>query len=730
MKSKLTDSPSIEHGKLPARRAVGLIAAAAFAPALAHAAEPAKSDSAELETVKVTAEQPVRGTYKTETTSIGKMKQKLRDIPQSVDVVNRQLMDDQLVTNLKDALRNVPGITFAAGEGGRTGDQIVIRGFAATTDTYRDGMRDIGQYNRDPFNDEKVEVLKGASSMLFGRGSTGGVVNQVSKTPYAGEKIEGSLTVGTHDFQRVTADINQAFSDTAAARLNLMATNDGSDRGPVENTRWGIAPSVAFGLGEPLTLTLSYFHMEENNVPDYGVPYDPNTRRPIGVDRKRFYGFSGDFEDTVTDIATARLEYRISDDTTLSNQLRFNRFDRDVSPTAARLVGASAGVPVTDATALRRSKPMRDGVDQSWNNQTDLVTKFDTGTVRHTLLAGLELTQEKSDASRYALRNNPANSTVGAASPNDAVDLSRYRTGTTHFDASNVALYAMDTLELTPQWKAVLGARWDRFKGEYQTRAYNADGTLNADPARSFDTERTDRIWSYRAGLIWQPDTMQSYYASYGTSFNPSGEAYALDKRGSNTPPEKNRNMEVGAKWDLMDGDASLRAALFRIEKTHERNTDPLIPDVAVLSGKRHTDGIELEGAGRLTERWEVFAGATYMDSKIDEASGDQAGTKGKMPRYTPRVTANLWTTYKFTDTVTGGFGLTRVGKRYASEANTNHLPAYTTANAMLSYETRQYLVQLNLNNLADKKYYDGAYGGHATHGTPREAQLTVGFKY
>ncbi|AXK39070.1 TonB-dependent receptor [Crenobacter cavernae] len=727
MKSKLTDSPSIEHGKLPARRAVGLIAAAAFVPALAHAAD---KSSAELETVKVTAEEPVRGTYKTETSSIGKLNQKLKDIPQSVSVVNKQLIKDQGASTLKDALRNVPGITFAAGEGGRTGDQVVIRGFAATTDTYLDGIRDSGQYNRDPFNDERVEVLKGASSMLFGRGSTGGVVNQVSKTPFAGEKIEGNLTVGTNDFQRVTFDVNQAFSDTAAARLNLMATNDGSDRGPVENTRWGIAPSVAFGLGEPLTLTLSAFHMEENNVPDYGVPYDPNTKRPIDVDRKKFYGFNSDFEDTVTDMATAKLSYKFSDDTSITNQLRYSRFERDVSPTAARLVGATAGVPVTDATTLRRSKPMRDGVDDAWVNQTDFVTKFDTGTLRHTVLAGMELIKEESSTNRYALRNNPANSTVGAASPSDPVDLSRYKSANTTYDVTNVGLYAMDTLELTPQWKAVLGARWDRFDGDYQQKNFNSSGAQTT----TSDINRKDKAWSYRTGLIYQPDTVQSYYASYGSLMNPSGATYALDKPGENVKPEKNQNYELGTKWDLMDGDASLRAALFRTVKFYERNTDPLVPSLSVLSNKRHTNGVEIEGAGRLTERWELFAGATYMDSKIDEESKEQPGSKGKMPRYTPRATANLWTTYKLTDVVTGGFGLTYIGKRYAGEAgstaNTNHLPAYTTANAMLAYETRKYLVQLNLNNLANKRYYDGAYGGHATFGTPREAQLTVGFKY
>ncbi|MCS3803004.1 catecholate siderophore receptor [Chromobacterium alkanivorans] len=714
--------------KLPAKIGAGMLAAA-LSPGLAMAADtPTK-----LETVRVEGETPVRGSLKTESSSIGKLNQKLKDIPQSVTVVSKQLLEDQAVSNLKDALRNVPGITFAAGEGGRTGDQVVIRGFSAFTDTYLDGMRDIGQYNRDTFNLEKVEVLKGASSMLFGRGSTGGVVNQASKTPFAGSLMAGEVGVGSNRFARTTFDINQAFSDTAAMRVNLMATNDGSDRSPAKNQRFGVAPSLAFGLGEPTTVVLSYFHQKEDNVPDYGIPFNANTLTPIDVPRDRFYGLNSDFEKTQTDIATAKVTHRFSDDLVLSNQLRFNRFWRDVSPTAPRISGITPGNPVMDSSRINRSKPMRDGTDWSWNNQTDLVSKFETGSVRHTLLTGVELSKEKSDTSRYALLNTPPSTTVGAPDPGVPVDLSRYRSSNTQFDASNIGLYAMDTLELNPQWKAVLGARFDRFSGDYKIRAGNRDGSVSQDPSRSYDVSRTDNVWSWRGGLIWQPSTAQSYYLSYGTSFNPSGEAYALDKATAKVDPEKNRNIELGAKWDLFDGDASLRAALFRIEKTNERNTDPLDQNTVLLSGKRHTDGVEVEGAGRLTDRWDVFAGLTLMKSRIDKAAPPalgSAGTEGNMPRYTPKATANLWTTYKFTEEVIGGFGLTHVGKRYAHEANTNYLPAYTIANAMLAYETRKYKVQLNVNNLANKTYFDGGYPAHATLGTPREAQLTVSFKY
>ena len=333
---------------------------------------------ATLESIQVEAQQPVRGTFNNSVTHIGKQKQALKDIPQSITVVNQQVLQDQGVTNLKDALRNVPGITFAAGEGGRTGDQVVIRGFAATTDTYLDGQRDIGQYNRDPFAQEKVEVLKGSSSMLFGRGSTGGVVNQVSKAPYVGTGGEVDVSLGNHRSARTTVDVNHAFTDDVAVRLNAMWTKDGSFRDPVEQKRYGIAPSVGFGLSGDTQLVLSHMHMQEDNVPDYGVPYHNATQQPLALGWDKFYGLGSDFEHTQTDISTAKLTHRFNEHTEINSVLRYGRYERDVSPTAPRLLSQN---DVTAASIMRRSKPLRDGVDSSLVSTTDFTTQFETGPV-------------------------------------------------------------------------------------------------------------------------------------------------------------------------------------------------------------------------------------------------------------------------------------------------------------------------------------------------------------
>ncbi|MXR35922.1 TonB-dependent siderophore receptor [Neisseriaceae bacterium B2N2-7] len=705
-------------GQRGATLAAGMLAAA-LCPALVQAAEQAQR----LDAVQVVGEQAVRGTLATGASSIGKTWQQLRDIPQSVTVINPQLIADQGADTLKDALKNVSGLTFAAGEGGRTGDQVVMRGFVTTTDMFVDGARDIGQYTRDLFNTEKVEVLKGPSSMLFGRGSTGGVINLVSKQPYAGNKQEAELTIGTDNKRRATVDVNYAETDNMALRMNVMAEKKNNGRTVNDDERYGFAPSVAIGLDGPTSLTLSYMHLTEHNNTDFGVPFDPNTLEPLDVPYDRYYGLKGlDYEDTKTDLATAVLEHRFSDKSKIKNQLRYARYERDAAPIAARLDSAKPGV-------MKRELKQRNGVDETWSNQTDFTTDLELGGMRHQLLAGLELTRERSYTDRHdnLTGTSQPSTSVGAPNPSDTPNLRWGKTSHRDYVADGAALYGQDFITLNPTWKALIGARFDHLSGDYRTRNLNKD--TGAVLASSYDASRSDNVWSWRTGLIWQPDATQSYYVSYGTSFNPSGEAYALDKATQKVGPEKNRNMELGAKLDLLEGDVQLRGALFRIEKTNERNTDPLVPDVVTLSGKRHTDGIEFEVAGRLSERWEVFAGTTYLDATIDKA-GSTMGTEGKRPRNTPNLSANIWTSYRFTPEVTAGAGANWVGKRYATEANTNVLPEYVVVGAMLAYETRHYKVQLNVNNLFNEKYYQGLYAGHASYGEQRNAELTLGMKF
>jgi len=656
-----------------------------------------------------------RESYQPELTSVGKLQQAPRDIPQSLTVIPESVYRDRGNASLQQALGNAPGITFAAGEGGRIGDNFSMRGFPIYGDLYLDGIRDVAQYNRDLFNLQQIDVLRGSASMLFGRGSTGGVVNQVSKQPMRVDEYEASVTLGSYGYSRATVDLNKAVGDSSGLRVNAMVHDADSFRGEGPHyERWGVAPSFTWGLGTQLELGLSYFYLNEENVPDFGVPYFQ--RRPLDVPVDRFYGFAnGAYERYETGIATASALYRFSPDVSLRTVVRAAEYERDLWTSVPRLPGGTTSV--TDSTQVNRQRQARGGEESPIASQTDLNAKFKTGAMEHVLLAGMELTWEDAKRWSYAPTGAIPPTTVGDPNPYPVLPagfFTKTRTNEVNYEANSIGLYAQDIVEFLPGWKVLLGLRWDRLDADYE----------RAEPLGPLS--RTDSVVSYRTGLMYQPDSVQSYYVAYGTSFNPSAELYSLDVRGSNTPPEKSRNFEIGGKWDLARG-LSLRAALFRTEKTNERNTDPLVADEFLLSGRRHTDGIELEAAGRITSKWEVFAGVARMWAEIDESLN--ANDVGNWPLYTPPFTANLWTVYQLPHGWHVGGGFNAVGKRYGNNANTNYAPGYIRWDAMLSYVQPRYTLRFNVLNVFDTVHYETVYQGHVIPGTSRVILGTLELK-
>jgi catecholate siderophore receptor len=650
---------------------------------------------------------------------IGKTTQPLRDIPQAVTVVTKQLIEDRNADTLKEALRNVAGLTFNAGEGGRIGDNVTLRGYSLVGDLYLDGMRDIAQYNREIFNIEQVEVLRGSASMLFGRGSTGGVVNQVSKKPFLFDANEASVTVGSDAYKRGTVDLNKVVGENAAVRLNVMKTDTNSFRDGVGSDRLGIAPSVSWGIGTRNEFNLSYYYLKGDSVPDFGVPYFQG--KPLNVPVNTFYGLPGqDSQKEETSILTASWIHRFDKDTELRSILRKADYDRDLWAIAPRLTSGTTSI--NPDTVINRQAQRRGGVEYPLTSQTDFTTTVNAGGFKHALLTGVELVQE--DANRWNYATTPGNpaTTVGNPNPYPALPAGygvRTRINPVSYSARTVGVYAQDTLSLNSQWKLIGGARRDSFSADYHR-------------ATGGPLERNDNVWSYRTGVIFQPSETASYYASYGTSFNPSGELYALDDRGTNTPPEKSRNLEIGAKWDLLEGNLMLRTALFRSEKTNERNTDLAETNLTqnLLSGKRHTDGIEFETAGKLSSRWDIFGGLALMNARVDAATGNQANTLGKTPVNTPKYTANVWSTFKLDNRWKVGGGAEAVGQRYGNSTNSNAAPAYVRWDGLLEYQQDSYAIKLNVFNLLDKDYYEGVYAGHAVPGTSRTFQLSMSTKF
>ncbi len=672
--------------------------------------------------------------YNAAVSKVGKTNQALRDIPQSVTVVPEQLIKDRGAETFKEAVRNVAGLTFNAGEGGRVGDNITLRGFSVVGDLYLDNLRDVAQYNRDTFNVESIDILRGSASMLYGRGSAGGLINQASKTPRQYGVNEIGMTFGNFKNKRVTADLHHSFAPTTNGRLNLMFTDTGSFRDVAKQKRIGIAPSIVFGGGEKNQTTLSHFYLKEDNIPDYGVPYQNN--RPLDVPVNTFYGLANaDYERNNANIFTASHQILMGSNGTLVAKLRAAKYQRDLWVTAPRYAGA---LTIDAPNNINRGRPARGGeetpliVSADWSVTANLQgIKFDN-------LIGVEVATEKSK--RWTNGNgvlvNPAvatqiaNPATQALAPNASPDFAagyftRFRYNPNSFKSDTQGVYAQSTVSVTKDWKVVAGLRWDQLKGDY-------DRTITAAGATQGQLEsltRVDRVVSKKIGVLYQPTNMASYYASYGTSFNPSAELYQLDPRGVNTPPELNRNIEAGAKFDLLEGDLAIRSAIYRTQKTNERNTDVTNPNVYLLSGKRHTDGIEFEIAGRLTPQWEVFASAALQRARIDNALNTT--DIGKVPTNTPRYTSSLWTTYQLSPKLKLGGGIEHVALRYASNANTNALPSYKRVDALLEYRLSDTnAVALNIQNLANVNYYEGAYTGHVVPGTKRAAKLTWTFKF
>lgn len=694
------------------------LAAALYAAGLGHLA-PAPAQETRLPEVEVRDQRERESPgYQGGTTSVGKLPQLPRDIPQAVTIVPEKLMVERNADSFREALRVVPSLTFNAGEGGRIGDNITLRGYSVVGDLYLDGMRDVAQYNREMFNLEQVDVLRGSASMLFGRGSTGGVINQASKTPQLWDRYSAAVTAGSYNYKRATADLNKRLAEDAALRLNVMKTESDSSRDEVRQKRSGIAPSVRFGIGTPDEVTLALYHLEYRDVPDYGVPYFRGL--PLNVPVNTFYGMANaDHQDDRATFLTGTHRHRFNADTELKTVLRRASYSRDLWAVAPRLAGAPA--VITPATVINRQAQRRAGDEETFTLQSDLATKFATGALRHQLVGGVEVLRE--DAARWSWANGGANPPTAVGDPNPypvlpANFFNVTRANQVSYQAATRAAYAQDIVEFLPGWKLLAGARYDLFAAEYNR------------PAPQGDLARTDRVWSWRTGLMRQPSDYASYYLSYGTSFNPSGEFYALDDRTANTPPEENRNLEAGAKWELFGGDLSLRTALFRTEKYNERNTDLSIPNLSLLSGKRHTDGVEIEAAGRITGNWEVFGAIAFLSARIDAASGQQAGAVGKTPVNTPDQTFNLWSTYRLGGGWKVGGGVEAIASRYGNATNTNLVPGYKRTDAMLAYESRPATLRLNVLNLFDKPYYEGVYQGHVIPGTLRAVQLTLEMKY
>jgi catecholate siderophore receptor len=630
----------------------------------------------------------------------------VQDAPQSINVISAKTLQEESVTRLQDALKNVPGITLNSGEGAARGDTVNLRGFPAFNDFFLDGIRDAAVYTRDSFDLETLEVLKGPSAILFGRGSTGGVINQVTKAPTLNGFEDAALLFGTNSAVRATGDVDLAVGPSSAIRINgMVERSEVTDRDNVLNRRWGFAPSIALGINEPDSLTLSYLHQQENNRPDVGIPFVNGAPAPVPSNLD--YGLTSDYFKTDIDVATLKLRHEFNDDIAVTNTSRFGSYDFN-DHFAAPNFGNSPPYPAQPLSTIGvgRDAPSSSGVQTNLTDQLDFTARFETGFLSHSLTFGFEVGRQTNDLDRYV---NPFNKNNGwipftpllDPNPNQPLPIVEPVGSAQHIAAREQAAYMTDTVHIGDYIDVIGGVRYDRFAATFTQNSLTTGVNTNYG--------RTDNVTSPRAAIVFKPTPDQTYYFSYGTSFDPSAEALSLTAATSALGPVKATSYEVGAKTALLDGKLLATGALFRTQVDNAQTNDPDDPSITVLAGNQRVDGFELGLSGRITEDWEILAGYTYLDAKTI-ASGTQADV-GKFLMNAARNAVNLWTEYEIDDHWEVGTGGNFLGRRYGDMANTASIPSYFVWNGMVSYKVNDnYSLQMNVTNLLDRTYYDASY--------------------
>lgn len=762
--------------------AVASVAGLALSPVMAMAAE---ADAAMVTAAADSAPTEVQGVDINAQRQNGQSSTKVTtaplDTPQTVTVVSERSIRDQNLLTLRDILQTVPGITFGAGEGGGGyGDSINLRGYSANNDITTDGLRDSAQYSRtDPFNIQQIEVINGANSVYAGAGSVGGSINLVSKAPRGSDSILISGGLGTDGYGRVTLDANRTFGDSVAVRLNVMShQNDVPGRDVEHFSRWGIAPSITIGLDGPTRVTLSWFHQEDDNIPQYGVPYASNVflNGPLpGVNPSSYYGYRNiDTQEIGVDSLSLRFTHDFNDTLSVTNTTRWQKVTQLTIVDGPQgtwclasgfnpQTGAACGAPgVFTATPAGPRGNLRDTENTQLVSQTDLTWKATLGAWTNTLVLGVSVSNETYDLTTGNILRN-ADSSLAVLPPMSIAAPDSLYTGPVNLfpatvsdgELSNQAIYVFDNLELSEAWQLNGGLRIERNAGEFFSTPYTY--VVGAPPTRvagvSTMARNEETLVSYRLGLVYKPSANSSLYIAYGNTRTPSqatvngGCSTTGANQNCNVDPEEGKVLEVGAKWDAFDGRLSLTGAVFQNERTNIRlnSNDPAIP-VQQLDGASRVRGVTLGVAGQVTDRWTVLANYTWLDSEILQNIASTAlppnnidYTKGDPLPITPKHAFNVWTTFMVTDTVMVGYGATYAGEYAFTRANATapllFSDAYWLHNAAVTWTvTDSVSVQVNVKNLTDQAYYNRIRSssgfGWATPGDTRSVQVTLNYRF
>ncbi|GAB2851489.1 TonB-dependent siderophore receptor [Pseudoduganella ginsengisoli] len=660
---------------MPSRYCQPRILAIAIAALFSHTSHAAE---AEMAPVHVTASGSASGAAKLDVP--------LRDVPQAVQMAGKELIREQGVLDMKDVLRNVSGVAPAQGEGRR--DQFYIRGFDATRDTLIDGMRDDSLYFRDLGNVERIEVLKGPAAVLYGRGSAGGAINRVTKKPVAKPLREAALTFGSNALRRLDVDLGGALAAQASFRLTGAVESGDSYRDVVHSKRTVLAPSLAWSAGDATSFLLQAEFLHQDRTPDRGIP--SLNGRPAPVPVGHFYGER--YDDATTEGRNARfsVEHAVNDKLTLRNNFQYSSLDLDAINT--RTLGLTA-----DATQVRRQITSFPQDQTNYLNQSEAVYLLDGGSVQHALLAGVELGYQTAGRVVRAAAATPVSLQAPQAVMAAPVLASLPMTIDSRYSGRTAALYLQDLLSFAAHWKALAGVRFDRFQqGQDDHRSGLAQ-------------RRTDRDWSPRVGLVYQPTAAHALYGNVSRSFLPVGnDLFYNGQDMAHIKPLVSLQREAGAKSEWLGGRLVSNVALYQITQRNIVTRDPGDPAGLrqVQTGEQQSKGFEADVSGTLLPGWKVNGSVTVNRARITQSHTYPVGNR---PANIPDRAASLWTSYELGQGFTVGGGAFYAGRRFATEDNTVALPGYVRFDAMFGYQGKNWQAGVNLANLANRTYYESA---------------------
>ena len=687
---------------------------------IANTSEKNSPDEKKIELIEIEVKDNVARTYlKKRISSATKTDTRIRDIPQSISVITEEQIKDQSLLGLTDAIKYSPGVMAGQGEGNR--DSVWFRGNQSTSDLFVDGVRDDVQYYRDLYNIDRVEVLMGPNGMIFGRGGVGGVINRVTKEAHWENKNELRMQGGTYDHKRSSIDLNSGINETLAVRINAMIEDSGSFRQGVESEKKAINPTFTFKPSDKTKIVVGMEYFNDKRTNDRGIPSVSNglQSRPFSTSRSTFFGNASQSpNEAIVKNGYAIIDHTFDNGMSVKNTTRFSDYDKYYQNVYANSSVQANGTFTIDGYYDNTQR-------QNFFNQTDLTYNFKTGSVSHKLLTGLEIGLQENQ--NYRIVNSGTDPTPLASNPFALLTFNSSRSRNTSTDISNQAIYLQDQIYLNEQFQIIAGLRYDKFKTKFNDSVTIANSaTIN------------DQFISPRVGLVYKPIEPVSLYTNYSLSYLPrTGEQLtSLTSSIKSFDPEKFTNIEAGIKYDLLQR-FSISSSIYRLERSKMAITDPSSPTNTIIVDGQVTKGFELGVAGKLFDSYSMYGGYTYQDAEItkNQGTGDAQITSGTPLGHVPKHTFSLWNKYEMNETWSAALGIVSRSDMFAATPTTStavKLPGYARLDAAIYANiNKQTKLQLNIENLLDKTYYQSAHNNNnIMYGYPLTARATLTYTF